>query len=298
MSFSEVQPDARWHEKEEDMVGQWILSRLQKTMASVEKDLDQFRFAAAAGSIYNFFWGEFCDWYVELLKPQLKQATAGEQSRLLGRTQWILDQVLRVLHPFMPFITEELWQHLQGTTGVEPPPRFLMAQPWPTVVDLYDYPEAEACMAAMQQVISASRAVFKAYQLPKNARPTLYLSGDEGLVMNLLEQQHLIQALSGVGALVWREELPEKCSALALSGISGALDIRQWLDIQAELGKIERQLEKLTAERSRLEKRLHNREFLAKAPQDVVEKSQQECAELLRQEQTLQDSKIALGRLI
>jgi len=294
MGFDGVEPDPNWADGSQDTVGKWILSRLAGTLKDVESDLASYRFANAASRIYNFFWGEFCDWYVEFLKPQIKDGDEAAKAKLLGRTRYILDACLRMLHPFMPFITEEIWQQMRGE---DTDSAFLMAQEWPKVPEKFVDTAADEAITLLQELITATRAVRKTNQLPGTARLDLYFECNEKQKTILEQNESLVGALARTGSLTFNQEAPKGSAAIPLTGMNAFVDMSEFLDVDAEISKIEKQLEKLEKEKGRLESRLNNPGFMAKAPEQVVKKSREECQELERKIQTLIDGKSELEQL-
>jgi valyl-tRNA synthetase len=293
MSFEGVQPDRKWAEQEQDLVGQWILSRLETTVGEVAADLDQFRLANAASKVYNFFWGEFCDWYVEFLKPMIKESDQDQKSMLLGRTHYILDTCLRMLSPFMPFITEEIWQQLETRQEGE----FLMTQCWPNVDQIWRNTQAETAVGLLKELITATRAVRKTNNLPGSARLSLTIECDDEKQKTLKTNRGIIASLAKIEKLIFNQTPPKATAALALDGMNAFVDMTEFLDVEAEVKKINRQLEKLRNEKQALDGRLNNKGFLAKAPAKVVEKAKTESNELERKIQTLADGISELEKL-
>jgi len=290
MSFEGVQPDSQWRSGDNDRVGRWILSRLSDVVSGMSEDLEGFRFAAAASRIYNFFWGEFCDWYVEFLKPLKEAADAAGRARMLGRTQHVLDCCLRLLHPFMPFLSEELWQHLSPRHGA-----FLMAQDWPAADPSFRDAQLEAEMAALQELISAVRAVRKTHAIPFKTRLTLHLRASQACDEALCEAMPLLQGLAGIECLACLEgAVPKGFTPLSVVGLEAYLDLSQLVDEEAERRKVEQKLAKLAKEILALQARLDNPGFVAGAPAAVVEKQRGELALHQRMRQELEDSLKAL----
>lgn len=289
MSFEGVEADPDWHQHEQDLVGRWILSRLAATVATVTEEIETFRLAAAASTIYNFFWGEFCDWYVEFLKPTVREGDEVTKSRILGRTQFVMDACLRMLHPFMPFVTEELWHHL----GQQSDDCFIGNQSWPTLSEASLDDQADAAMALLQELITGIRRVRKSYNLPSSAELKLVVEADAektALVHQIEPQIAFLGRIAGVEALGQRQ--PEKgWVALALSGLDAYLDLRGHLDVDAEIQKIDLRLQKIEKEINALKGRLSNPRFVERAPAEVVEKCRADMAELNRQHDTLQQSR-------
>ncbi len=295
MSFEGVSPDADWASKTQDLVGRWILSRLAQTVQGVEQDLEEYKVAAAASRIYNFFWGEFCDWYVELMKPAIKNADEAEKAMLLGRTTYVVDSCLRLLHPFMPFVTEELWQNLAPRAAGS----FLMAQSWPEQAPAAVDSDAEATVTLLQELITGIRAARKSYALPGSARFVLHLYADETYRRMIAEVEHMLRGLAGLDTYHFLDEnqAPLGCTAIALKGMGAYLDLRGHLDIAAEQAKIQAKLEKLTKELAPLEARLANESFTAKAPAAAVAKAQADADNLREQISTLSQAKADLDAL-
>ena len=293
MSFEGVETNPNWLYQEQDLIGKWILSRLHKTLKDVETDLERFRLANAASRVYNFFWGEFCDWYVEFLKPLIKDGDDLTKSNLLGRTRFILDACLKMLHPFMPFVTEEIWQQLHPEKQGE----FLMAQSWPEVVSGFEDTSAEESIALLQELITATRAVRKTNGLPGKARLDLYLECNEKQESILSANESIIHALARTGKLYFGEVAPKASTAMPITGMSAFVDMTEFMDVESEIGKIDQQVEKLRKEKQRLEARLNNPGFLAKAPDAVVSKSKEEGNEIDRKIQTLLEGRAELEKL-
>ena len=295
MSFEGVSADPDWRQAPRDIVADWILSRLHATVQGLGEDLDGFRMAAAASRVYNFFWGEFCDWYVEFLKPAIQNADETEKSVLLGRTRYVVDCCLRMLHPFMPFVTEELWQNLEARPAGE----LLMGQAWPEVDPAWVNPEVEEAVAALQELISGIRAVRKSYGLSHNAKLNLYLFADQKRRQQLEEVGTMLTRLGGLEeySFMAADTPPKGCSPLQVKGMGAYLDLRGHLDIQSEYDKIAKKLSKLEKERAGMEKRLANPHFRDKAPADVVAKVERERDELNRQIDNLIQSRTDLEKL-
>lgn len=295
MSFGDVKADPNWADKPQDIVGRWILSRLAQTVKAVEEEMDQYKVAAAASRIYNFFWGDFCDWYVELMKPAIKNADADEQAVLLGRTQFVIDSCLRMLHPFMPFVTEELWQGL----GADKDGAFLMQQSWPDVKAEYANTQVDDTVTLLQNLITGVRAARKGYGLPGTAKFVLHLYADEAQQGMIEEVGPMLKKLAGLESYHFLSEnsAPAGCTAVSLKGMGAFLDLRGHLDIDAELAKIDKKLAKLNKELKPLEGRLGNEKFTSKAPEAVVAKVKAEVEALQEQIATLAQTRTDLEKM-
>ncbi len=295
MTFEDVTADDNWAAQQPDMVGRWIISRLNTTIQEMTTDLSEFRLANAAVRIYNFFWGDFCDWYVEFVKPLQKEADAAGRAVLLGRTRAVIDQCLRLLHPFMPFVTEELWHHLDPRNDGQ----YLVNQNWPTPDTDAIQPDVETFVGAVKGVITGCRAIRKSYGLPNSAKFDLYLFADEQQQGYLEEIKPVLFKLAGLNQTHFLSEdnAPQGCTAIVVEGMNAYVDLRGHLDIDAELGKIDTKLAKLEKEIGGLRGRLNNKKFVDSAPEAVVAKTRADFEELERQIETLRQTREDLKEL-
>jgi len=295
MNFEDISPDPNWADKPRDILARWILSRLASTVKAVEDDMEKFRVASAASRIYNFFWSEYCDWYVEFLKPALKEASDEEKATRLGLTLHVEEVCLRLLHPFMPFITEELWQQLQ--------PReegcFLITQPWPEAIEAEIDEEIDGAMERLQGVISGVRTARLSYGLSHSTRFMLHFHATGRTRDRIDELRPMFLQLAGLEnyAFLENDVAPVGCTAISLKGMSAYLDLRGHLDVAAEFAKIDKKLVKLEKERKGLDGRLSNPKFTEKAPEAVIAKVRSELETLEKQIHTLNQARADLDRL-
>jgi valyl-tRNA synthetase len=276
----------------------WILSRLSRLAADVDSRFRAYRFDEACNRLYHFFWGDLCDWYIELAKPALSgdapRPRTGEV--LLG----VLDRSLRLLHPVMPFLTEEVWQRLPGHEAIHP--ETICLAPYPGREESWESAEVEADMEVLMHVVTRVRGLRSEMGLPPKARLSLHLSapdaagaaaaGDgaaapaDARAHFLAEHQHLIRFLCRVEAVSFGPpgDGPQAAARRDLvDGVDIALAVlaadRGGLDT-AERERLTRELEKLAGEIDRAERRLADADFLAKAPPAVVAGGRTRLAEL------------------
>jgi len=252
----------------------WILSRLQAAAESTEQAIANYRFDLASQALYDFVWNEFCDWYLELSKPVLWDAdrspadAAGTRHTLLQ----VLESTLRLLHPMMPFITEEIWQTVAPLAGVSGPT--IMLQPWPAAdPDLYDA-EAEAEVAWMQGVIVATRTIRGEAQLgPGKELDILIRNATEADRSRLERNAPLLQKLAKLASVTLIEAADE--TPAALSALYEHLEIlvpmAGIIDVDAETSRLNKDLLKHRKELERLQQKLANPNFTDRAPPEVVE---------------------------
>jgi valyl-tRNA synthetase len=270
----------------------WILSRLSGVAAEVSPRLEAFRFDEACNRLYHFFWGDFCDWYLELSKPAL--LGDAPRPRVGEVLLTVLDRSLRLLHPAMPFLTEELWQRLPGHEAIHP--ETICLAPYPQGEPAWQAPEIEAGMDALMQVVTRVRALRAELGLPPKAKLDLHLAvqgaGDAGVAALLAEQETLIRFLTRVESIAWGPA-PEGARRDVVAGIEIGVT-PEAAEAQGmgeeERRRLEKELEKLETEITRAEERLSNEGFLAKAPAQVVETGRARLAEIKERRETLRSS--------
>jgi valyl-tRNA synthetase len=263
----------------------WILSALNGLIATMDENCDAFNFSEACRALYEFFWSDFCDWYVELSKLRL-YGEEGIGKRTAQYVLWtVLERALRLLHPFMPFITEEIWQLLphEGES--------LVTAPWPEPRrELLDE-RAEEDMDVLREVITCMRRL----RSEMGVRPSVRLAGkvvplEEGRRELMDEHSEYITSQARLASLEIVESIEEPTSyARGLAaGVEVFLPLSQE-DFTEEIERIRREIEKLKAESGRFKAKLSNDQFLAKAPQEVVEKERRKLADSLLKIERLQE---------
>jgi valyl-tRNA synthetase len=270
----------------------WILSRLSGVAAEVSPRLEAFRFDEACNRLYHFFWGDFCDWYLELSKPALMGDAP--RPRVGEVLLTVLDRSLRLLHPAMPFLTEELWQRLPGHEAIHP--ETICLAPYPQGEPAWQAPAVEAGMDALMQVVTRVRALRAELGLPPKAKLDLHLAvqdaGDAGVGALLAEQETLIRFLTRVESIAWGPA-PEGARRDVVAGVEIGVTpeatAAQGMG-EEERRRLEKELEKLETEIARAEERLSNEGFLAKAPAQVVETGRARLAEIKERRETLRSS--------
>jgi valyl-tRNA synthetase len=265
----------------------WILSRLQQATADVTAALDSYRFNEAAGAIYNFVWHEFCDWYLEAIKPALYDKEGQEKVEVTRAVLWrVLRDTLVLLHPFIPFVTEEIWHHMPGTEG-----SIMKAAHPADAAETFQYPESEAEMALVMEVITGIRNV----RGEMNIAPSLSLqvqvqSEDEPTRQIITRHQDLIINLAKLDSLTVEKlgQRPKSSATAVVSRASIFVSLEGIIDFAKETNRLEKEIKKLAAELGTVAKKLGNEGFLNKAPADVIEKVRQKQSALLEKQQKIQ----------
>jgi valyl-tRNA synthetase len=254
----------------------WILSRLSRTAGEVDRQLSLYRFDEAANRLYHFFWGELCDWYIELAKPALGAGddgggeAAGEEPRrrVAEVLVNVLERSLRLLHPFMPHLSEELWQRLPGHEAVHP--LSVSLAPYPRAEAAWEDAALEERMAALTGAVTRLRALRAELALPAKAPLTVYLTSDDPALASFLHaQEPLLVALLRPRELRW-EAPPEGAARDLVAGVRLGVVASGAALGEAERGRLEAELGKLEGAIAGAEARLADAAFLGKAPPQVV----------------------------
>jgi len=264
------------------LADRWIISQLQRTEAEVTRQLDQFRFDLAAQALYEFIWNQYCDWYLELSKPVLWDDTAPvERQRGTRRTLVrVLEVALRLAHPFMPFITEEIWQRLAPLAGIEG--KTIMLQPWPVANDSRIDEAAERDIEWVKELMLGVRNIRGEMNIGPGKPLHLYLkNASEDDRRRLEENQHLLRKLAKIEAftvLAASDEAP--LSATALVGeLEVLVPMAGLIDKDAELARLNKEIGRLQGEVDRVGGKLSNAAFVDKAPPAVIDKERAKLAE-------------------
>jgi valyl-tRNA synthetase len=260
-------------EQPASLADRWILSRLERTALGVNRALDEYRFHEAASDLYHFFWDEFCSWYIELSKPLVEPA---KRKRIV----YVLETSLRLLSPFMPYVTEEIWQRLPGAPSEEAPSIGLA--PYPAGDAARVDAVAEASMGWVIELITKVRNIRSEMNLGSKS-VTLYVATDDPEALRLVRENEAdVLRLARLDELHVVSEIPEVgvAARAVLAGAELAVPLAGLIDVDAERARLSRDLEKAIKEREPMRKKLANADFVARAQQEVVEQTRARVAEL------------------
>ena len=248
-------------------VNRWMVGEVARLSRRVSEEIEAYRFNEAAGVAYHGTWGTFCDWYLELIKPELQAGTEEDKSETRAAAGWVLDRILQLLHPFMPFVTEELWQHMGAREAM------LIESEWPELsADLND-PAVESELDWVVLLISEVRAVRAEMNVPAKAEIDLWLNGaSEENLRRLRDNEEAIVRLARLeGIRQEDQEVPTGAVQIVLDEATIVLPLADVIDIEKEKERLSRELDKARGEILNLDKKLKNEGFLAKAPEHVIE---------------------------
>ena len=266
---------------------QWIFSRLARLVEKLDLAFKEFEFGVITRELYAFFWNEFCDWYIELSKPRLN---AGGEDKLVCQRNlvFVLDQALRLLHPIMPFVTEQIYDELP----VEDKHEMLMMTPWPSAEELACYinPEAERVITMVTQSVGGVRSARARYGIsPKVSLSLVVKAESETALVDFEAQQTLICALANVEIVKAAQdaEKPNESAVVLAEGLEVYILLSGLVDFAAERARLEKQIAAVEKDRVKFEKKLNNPGFLSKAAPEVIEKDKVKLAEFTQQSERL-----------
>ncbi len=272
--FAQMNECAVWDEYDprspQQTVNKWIVGETAKAAAAVTRELEARRFNEAAGALYRFVWNVYCDWYLEFIKPLLNGEDEVAKTETRRTAAWVLDQILIMLHPFMPFITEELWARL-GEFGAKRE-RMLVVESWPRLADSLVDPAAEEEIDWVVRLIAETRSTRSQLNVPAGSKIPLLLIGAGAATEARLERyQDLIDRLARLEYSTSASAAPEGSVTFVLDGATIALPLQGVVDLPAEAARLSKEIAKLNGEMAKMDAKLGNADFVKKAPEEVVE---------------------------
>jgi valyl-tRNA synthetase len=249
----------------------WILHRLNDAAANVTRLLDAYEFGETGRALYDFIWDDLCDWYIEFAKLSLYGADAEAKARTQTVLAYVLDNTLRLLHPFMPYITEEIWSHLPH--GADEGETITLAA-WPVVDAKWEAPEQVAEMELLMAMIRSIRNVRAEVNVPPSKKIEMIVKPASIEAMRILEaNRHYVERFCNTSSLAISMEAayPEKAMSAIVTGAEMFLPLAGLIDIEQEVARLEKELKTLISEVERVEKKLANPGFVSKAPAAVIE---------------------------
>ncbi len=272
----------------------WIVAETARAAAQVTEGIGALKFNEAAGAAYHFAWDVFCDWYLELAKPVLNGGDENAKAEVRATAAWVRDQLLALLHPFMPFITEELWARTAAPEALRA--SLLIEAPWPELASL---PKNEDALAEMQWVIAlvqGVRSVRAEMNVPPSAKIALVLkdAARESRAM-LSRHKELILTLARLASAEPAGAIPKGSAQFVLGEAVAALPLGDVIDFAKERARLEKELKKAEDEITRIDAKLSNKQFVSRAPEEVISELREKRADFVALLARLKDALTRLG---
>jgi len=259
------------------LADRWILSRLHKTIDTVTRALNEFHLNEAVDNLYSFFWREFCDWYLELIKPRLYGDDPAAKDLALGIGIYTLRKILKLLHPFIPFITEEVWHSVKLANEQD-----LIVSEWPNADRNYYDDQAEQDLALIQQVIGAVRNIRGEMNVPPNKKAHVLIKSSNNGSLDLIKQNdsYLI-SLSKLSDIESGFELakPKFSASAVIADLEIFVPLEGLINIEVERNRLTKEITRLEKQIESINAKLINVDFIKKAPKEVVERERQKSSD-------------------
>ncbi|HEY4554574.1 MAG TPA: valine--tRNA ligase [Bacillaceae bacterium] len=271
---------------EKSVADKWILTRLNDTIETVTKLADKYEFGEVGRALYNFIWDDLCDWYIEMAKLPLYGEDEAAKKTTRSVLAYVLDHTMRLLHPFMPFITEEIWQNLPHKGDS------ITIAEWPVPDTKHTDRAAAGEMKLLMDIIRAVRNIRAEVNTPMSKKITLMLkTKNEEIQRNLEKNRHFIERFCNPDELMISTNLPapEKSMTAVVTGVELFLPLAGLINIEEEIARLEKEWDKWNREVERVQKKLSNERFVSKAPPAVVEEERAKEADYLEKRATVEE---------
>ncbi|MFL5134963.1 MAG: valine--tRNA ligase [Microvirga sp.] len=275
-----------------ETLNKWALSECAKAINEVASGIQSYKFNEAAGAAYRFVWNVFCDWTLELSKPVLQGADSPAKDETRATIAFILEEICKLLHPIMPFLTEELWE----VKGQEGPKRetILALAPWSNLDDLID-PQAEAEIGWVVDLVTEIRSARSETNVPAGAQIPLVLVASSADVKARAERWgDIVRRLARISDISYADAAPKSSIQLLIRGEVAALPLEGVIDLDAERARLAKEIQKLDVDVGKIDAKLGNADFIKRAPEEVVEEQRERRDEALARKAKMEE---ALGRL-
>ncbi|PLR75521.1 valine--tRNA ligase [Bacillus sp. V3-13] len=270
---------------EKSVADKWILTRLNETIETVTRLSDRYEFGEVGRVLYNFIWDDFCDWYIEMAKLPLYGEDEAAKKTTRSILAYVLDQTMRLLHPFMPFITEEIWQNLPHSG------ESITTAEWPKAREEFTDQQAAAEMKLLVEIIRAVRNIRAEVNTPMSRKVKMILKAKNEETLQVIEKNRAYierfcnpeELLAGL-----EPETPDKAMTAVVSGLEIILPLEGLINIDEEIARLEKELARLNQEVERVQKKLGNEGFVKKAPQKVIDEERAKEKDYLEKREAVQ----------
>ena len=257
-------------ENQLQVADKWVLSRLHKTINKVTTALKKFHFNEAVDNIYSFFWREYCDWYLELIKPRLYGSDPDAKKFALGVGVFAMRNIVKLLHPFIPFISEEIWQKIKLADEKD-----LIISDWPQFDNTYFDDASEKNMELIQQVISAVRNIRGEMHVPPGKKANVFIKSSDKNNLELFAKNEIyLTSLAQLDKLELKEDInkPKHSASSVVANLEIFVPLEGLIDIEIERNRLTKEVDRMENQIKSIKTKLLNQDFIKKAPQQVIER--------------------------
>jgi valyl-tRNA synthetase len=265
----------RFDKDEGKLEDQWILSRLNRTIDEVTRLMTDYRFNSGVKSLYDFIWHDFCDWYVEMIKQRLNLPEGEEDKKTAQKVaHLVLNNILRLLHPFAPFITEDIWHHLYGG-GTDNDHSSILDQKWPGCLRELIDENLEETLGRVQDVVTSIRNIRSEMNVPPAKKADVLIKADSRNIVNMLqENSEHIQNLGTIQNLTMGTQVakPDHAASAVIRDAEIFIPLEGLIDLEQERSRLEKEIARVTQLLEKSNKKLSNEDFLKRAPREIIKK--------------------------
>ena len=276
-----------------EVLNKWAISECAKACSEITQAIEGYRFNDAAGAAYRFVWNVFCDWYLELAKPVFQGEDAGAKAEARASVAFVLDEICKLLHPFMPFLTEELWA-IKGEDGPARESVLALAQ-WPNLAELRDA-AAEEEIGWVVDIVSEIRSARSETNVPAGAQiPLVLIKPSDKVQERVTQWGDMVRRLARLSDISFAEAAPGSSVQLIVHGEVSALPLEGIVDIAAEQARLRKEIAKLDGDIAKIDAKLSNTDFLARAPEEVIEEQRERREDASSRKTKMSDALARLG---
>lgn len=260
-----------------DLPESWIISRLNKTITEYNRRLDEFHFNEAAKTLYEFTWSDFCDWYVEIAKTRFQSGDERSAETARAVSVYVLKEILKLLHPYAPFMSEELWSCFKNENDSD-----LIVSEWPKAKKTAIQNEVEASMQLLQEVISAVRTIRSRMNVPPSRKANILVRSPNGSTSVLKEHETIIKSLARIDEMTLSDSLekPAHSATAVIREMEIFVPLEGLIDLDVERNRLNKRLGELDRHVTEVDRKLRNEDFLERAPEKVVERERGKLADM------------------
>jgi len=287
LSIDQILPPAQFTDL--SIEDKWLLSKFNRLVREVSDNLDKYELGVALAKLYDFIWDVFCDWYIELVKPRLLDRECATGVTAQNTLAYVFTSTLQLLHPFMPFITEEIWQKFPHEK------ESIMISTWPIFDEKLCFDAEEEAMKRIIDIITAIRNRRSEMNVPVSKKVPLYIQTE--FQSDFAKSEAFLMRLAGANSISYENDYdPETCVSIVTESATVFIPLFELLDVEKEKQRLETEIKKVLSEIERIQKKLSNEQFVSKAPEKVVNMEREKLSGYQNTLQNLENSKKALNR--